>query len=118
MLKVETIGFPNPSCNWSQFSEPEHVRYIKGGNKQAGCYSFTVSVARYKSIATPVHDPDDDALYPNYAHVEIRELQVGEGVLCEPPKERKKKRSKRKRAERQLYRMNLVFNIKTEIPPK
>jgi len=80
-IKLETIRFPDFSCNWNRFSKPEHIRYRKNGKKTDGCYSFTVQVSRYKSVATPVHDPINDRFFPNYAHVEVRELFDGEDIF-------------------------------------
>ncbi|HEB30157.1 MAG TPA: hypothetical protein ENI15_04695 [Spirochaetes bacterium] len=118
-IKLETVRFPDFSCNWNRFSEPIHVRYRKNGLKTDGCYSFTVEIARYKSIATPVHDPDpdEDNSYPNYSHVEIRQLLVGETVHFEPPKKRYS-RSKKQKSTRLEYRQNLLSKINYELPPE
>ncbi len=113
-IKLETIRFPDFSCNWSRFSNPEHVRYRENGKMTDGCYSFTVEISRYKKIATPVHDPIDDKKYPNYAHVEIRELLPNEDILFEPPKNRYS-RAKTRKSLRLEYRQNLLNNIRIEL---
>ena len=113
IIEVNSIRFPDFSCNWGRFSKPVHVRFRKNGNMTDGCYSFTVLTSRYKGIATPVHDPIDDESFPNYSHVEVRELYEGEDILFEPPKNRKKKKSsKGKRLE---YRKYLLNNIEIEL---
>lgn len=104
-LKYESIPFPDLSCNWSLFSKPEDVRFRENGKPTDGCYSFTVKVARYKNTATPVHNPRYDKTYPNYAHVEVRELFQDENILFEPPTGRKRKE----------WRLNLSFNHLIEL---
>ncbi len=116
-IKLETIRFPDFSCNWSRFSKLRHVRLRKNGKKTDGCYSFTVKVSRYKSFATPVHDPISDRIFPNYSHVEVRELFEGEDILYEPPKNRKKK-SKKRKSIRMEYRQNLLNNKFIELSPE
>jgi hypothetical protein len=114
MIRIETIRFPDFSCNWSRFSLPSDVRYRLNGRPTDGAYAFTVEIARYKSIATPVHDP----LYSpmeNYSHVEVRELLDGESVFSEPPRCRKKKKSGR--ARRLEYRQNLLNGLHVELEP-
>jgi len=113
VIEVNSIRFPDFSCNWGRFSKPDHVRFRKNGNMTDGCYSFTVLTSRYKKIATPVHDPIDDKFFPNYSHIEVRELYEGESVLFEPPKNRKKKKSSK--ARRLEYRKNLLNNIEIEL---
>lgn len=113
-IGLNSIRFPDFSCNWSRFSKPEHVRFRENGKMTDGCYSFTVKISRYKNMATPVHDPVDDDEYPNYSHVEVRELFEGESIYFEPQKNRKKKTNKSK-CRRMEYRKNLLNNIKIEI---
>ena len=60
-----TIGFPDISCNWGRFSNPEDVRLRPNGKNTDGCYSFTVETSRYKNIATPVHDTINESEYEN-----------------------------------------------------
>jgi len=79
-----------------------------------GCYSFTVAIARYKELATPVHDPITEADYENYAHVEVRELRLGESVYSEPPRGRKSSSKGRKNL-RMEYRQNIINNLKIEL---
>lgn len=40
-------------------------------------------------MATPVHDHREHDRYPNYSHVEVRELLDNEDIYFEPPKGRK-----------------------------
>ena len=103
-IKVETIKFPDFSCNWDRYSKPEDIRYRLNGRKSDGCYSITVDISRYRKIATPVHDPIYDPPYENYAHVEVRVLKENEDIYSEPEKGRKLY-SKRKKLE---YRQNIV----------
>ena len=114
-IKLENIRFPDFSCNWSKFSKPEYIRYRQNGKKTDGCYSFTVEIARFKGFATPVHDPIHDKHFPNYSHVEVRILYDGEDVLYEPPKNRKKKKSRK--SKRLEYRQNILNNLLIEIEP-
>ena len=109
-IRVETIRFPDVSCNWSKFSIAEDIKHRENGHKTDGCYSFSVSVSRYNKMATPVHDPTSDAFYPNYAHVELRVLYDGEDLLFEPPKGRELK-AKSKRFE---YRQNINHFLQIE----
>lgn len=112
-IKLERIKFPDLSCNWSKFSEPEDILFIENAKQTDGCYSFTVKTSRYKKIATPVHDPRDHKRFPNYAHVEVRVLKAGEDINCEPPKGRKL-RSPSKKLD---YRQNILkcLNIELEV---
>ncbi len=112
-LRTETIRFPDFSCNWAKFSTPEDVRHRRNGQVTDGCYSFSVEVARFNGMATPVHDPLDDEEYPNYSHVEVRALRQCEGPLTHiPPRDRKLGGSKGKKLE---YRQNIVNNLFIEI---
>ena len=113
-IKLETIRFPDFSCNWGRFSKPEHTKFRENGKYTDGCYSFVVKVARYKNIATPVHDPIFDKKKPNYSHVEVRELFHGEDIFFEPPKNRKKE-SKSSKSRRLEYRQNILANLLIEI---
>ncbi|SRR5713101_6373645 len=106
-LIVESIRFPDFSSNWSRFSNPADVRLRPNGRSDDGCYSLTVRMARYKELATTVHDPVSDEAYQNYAHVEIRELQPGESVYSEPPRNRKSSSRGRKNL-RLEYRQNII----------
>lgn len=114
-IKVETIKFPDFSCNWSLFSVAKDIKYRKNSHKTDGCYSFTVQASRYKNMATPVHDPISDPDYPNYAHVEVRALRAGEDDLFEPPKKRKLTESKSKKLE---YRKNIQNRLQIEFDPE
>ena len=82
-IKTENVRFPDFSCNWSRFSNPEDIRFRKNGLTTDGCYAFSVETSRYNNIATPVHDPMQENGSENYAHVEVRELFEGEEVLFE-----------------------------------
>jgi len=113
-LIPERIRFPDFSCNWSRFSEPGDVRVRPNGRDDDGCYSFTVAVARYKELATPVHDPISKKDYENYAHVEVRELRQGESIYSEPPRGRKSSSKGRKHL-RAEYRQNIINNRTIEL---
>jgi hypothetical protein len=56
-LDADTLRLPDLSCNWNRFSIPHDIRYRMPGCEQDGCYAITVETARYKSFATPCHDP-------------------------------------------------------------
>lgn len=79
-IDVDTLRFPDLSCNWNRFSIPQDVRVRMPSCEDDGCYSITVEVARYESFATPVHDPICEGESQNYSHVEIRELAGGETI--------------------------------------
>lgn len=111
-VKLETIKFPDCSCNWGRFSNAADIKFSKNARKTDGCYSFSVLVSRYKKMATPVHDPISDCVYPNYAHVEIRVLYDGDDVLFEPEKGRKL-RARLKKIE---YRFNIKNSLQIEFP--
>jgi hypothetical protein len=117
ILEVNSIRFPDFSCNWSRFSKPEDVRLRSNGSPSDGCYSFTVEHSRYKKMATPCHDPSKKE--KNYSHVELRQLTVEEPVSFEPPKKRKldKQKDGWSKAQRLEYRQNLAFNLSREIEP-
>lgn len=114
-LKFETIRFPDFSCNWSRFSFPKDILFREKAKPTDGCYSFTVLTSRYKKMATPVHNPREHDKYPNYSHVEVRELFDSEDIYFEPPKGRKKKSGKSKRLE---YRQNLLRYLNIEFDAK
>jgi hypothetical protein len=113
-IKLETIKFPDVSCNWGKLSDPQDIRIRKNGRKTDGCYSFSVLTSRFKKIATPVHDPIDDCVYPNYAHVEVRALYANEDILHEPPKGRKIKPNSNKL----IYRQNIKNSLTIECKPQ
>ena len=113
-FRLDSIRFPDFSCNWDKFSIPQDIRFRENGKMTDGCYSFTVCTSRYKNYATPVHDPIEDEKHPNYAHTEVRELLEGEDILFEPPKNRKPK-SKKSKSIRLEYRQNLLNNITIEL---
>ncbi|HTN43852.1 MAG TPA: hypothetical protein VMN77_08665 [Nitrospiria bacterium] len=113
-IRLETIKFPDISSNWSRFSVAKDVKFRKNGLKTDGCYSITVLVSRFKKIATPVHHPISDCVYPNYAHVEIRVLYEGEDVLFEPPRGRKIKPKSKKLEYRQNLKDSLQIELRSE----
>ncbi len=113
-IRVETIRFPDLSCNWSRFSMPADIKHRENGHKTDGCYSFSVLVSRYQKMATPVHDPISDPVYPNYAHVEVRVLYDGENVLFEPPRGRKLKAKSKRLAYRQNINNLLQIECRAE----
>ncbi len=113
IIRTETIRFPDFSCNWCKYSNPEDVRHRAIGLSTDGCYSFNVGVARYNNMATPVHDPLDDVNHPNYSHVEVRSLRNGEDPEnYVPERGRKLRGSKSKKLE---YRQNLVNKLNITI---
>lgn len=113
-LDTNAIKFPDFSCNWSRLSEPEDVRFREGGSPADGCYSFTVSVARYQDMANPVHDPLCGTMLENYAHVEVRALREGEGFDIEPPKGRKIGSAMKKLAYRENIKNKMVLHLEAE----
>ncbi|MCK4907393.1 MAG: hypothetical protein KAS64_07580 [Spirochaetes bacterium] len=111
-IRIEIIRFPDMSCNWDRFSVPiDIVEHRENGNKNDGCYSFTVLVSRFENIATPVHDPKEDQKYPNYSHVEVRILKAGQTILDEPQKGNKLRSNSKK----MNYRINIQNNLYYEI---
>lgn len=114
--KVASICFPDFSCNWARFSEPEDVRLRPNAALNDGCYSITVEVSRYQKFANPVHDPIADETYENYAHVEVRELRPDESFDFERPKGRRKNKSAIRNHMRLEYRQNLVNQLVIELP--
>lgn len=103
-IKLETIRFPDLSCNWSRIAKALDIWYRENGKISDGCYSITVKDARYNNIATTVHDILIEPI-ENYSHIEIRQLKDGESVFSEPPKERKldSKTCHKKRVEYRNY---------------
>ena len=91
-INLDTIRFPDFSCNWGKFSNPEDVRIRENGKYSDCCYSFTVKTSQFKKIAISVHDPITEYEYENYSHVEVRELNENEDILFEPPKFRIRKK--------------------------
>jgi len=114
-IKIETIRFPDFSCNWARFSQPSDVRFRENGRPDEGAYAFAIVTARYNCIATAVHDP---LRVPkeNYSHVEVRELIEGESVHDEPPRNRKPK-SKKSKKRRLEYRQNLLNSLDVVLQP-
>jgi len=114
-ILMNSIRFPDFSCNWERFSTPEDVKRRNNGLETDGCYAFTVEVSRYKDMATPCHDPNPPNDPNNYAHVEVRQLGNGESVFEAPTQGRTKKLwSNSKRNE---YRQNIVYNLERLIEP-
>jgi len=109
-IHVNSIRFPDFSCNWGRFSAPEDVKQRNNGLDTDGCYAFTVEVSRYKNMATPCHDPNPT----NYAHVEVRQLHPDENVFEAPPHGRPKFGSKFMRIE---YRKHVIYNLERLIEP-
>lgn len=116
-LNVNSVRFPDFSCNWSRFSLPKDIRKRENSDPTDGCYSFTVKVSQYRKMATPCHDPLilSDMLKSNYAHVEVRQLRSDETICFEPPKGRKLKTDNWSRSKRLMYRQNIINNLITEI---
>lgn len=118
-LKLETIRSPNFSCNWSRFSKPRHVKCRKNGLSTDGCFSFTVEMARFQNHANPVHDPIPFSFakqqLPNFSHVEVRELKIGEDFNFEPPKKRNVSKNRDFRIRQAEFRNNIrdrcIFEI-------
>ncbi|WP_167884820.1 hypothetical protein [Leptospira fluminis] len=113
-IKLETIKFPDISCNWSRFSYPWDIWYRRNGSLKDGCYSFSIKTARFKKIANPVHDPlkkTDDQI-ENYSHIEIRVMEEGKDFDFEPPKNKKLNSDKKKLEYRQNIqkRLRIKFN--------
>ena len=112
-FKLESVRFPDFSCNWSRFSFPNDILLGENAKPTDGCYSFTVSTSRYKKMTPPVHDPREHDRYPNYSHVEVRELLDNEDIYFEPPKGRKLK-TKAAKSKRLEYRQNLLNSLYIE----
>lgn len=112
-LDVDTLRLPDLSCNWSRFSIPHDVRFRMPGWELDGCYAITVETARYKSFATPCHDPRCNEEPENYAHVEVRELYESEPVTSTPPRNRKKKR----KAMRSEWKTNIINTLERLLEP-
>lgn len=118
-LEVNSIRFPDFSCNWSRFSSPVDIRHRNRGQITDGCYSFTVEQARYNEMATACHDPFPKTDRKNYAHTEVRQLKPDESVCFEPPKKRKLKKEKDgwSPSQRLDYRQHIASNLNREIEP-
>ncbi len=110
-IDIDSIKLADLSCNWGRFSVPHDVRHRAGGRSDDGCYGFSVEVARYKAVATPVHVPlcHDDP--ENYAHVEVRTLRDKEDVLSAPLKGRKNSKTRKQKQLRAEWRTHLVNSI-------
>ena len=111
-ILVNSISFPDFSCNWSRFSTPTQIKERENGRPTDGCYSFNVEVSRYKKMATPCHDP---IIPSNFSHTEVRQLTDKEDIYFEPPKERKLKTGNWSKSKRLEYRQNIVNNLFIEI---
>jgi hypothetical protein len=103
------------SCNWSRFSIPSDIQHRERGRDTDGCYSIAVETARYKSLATPCHDPIQRASFENYAHVEIRWLMPDESADFVPPHGRKNPAGKVAKASRLEWRTNAVLQAQIEL---
>ncbi|KJR42779.1 hypothetical protein MCHI_001314 [Candidatus Magnetoovum chiemensis] len=112
-IELNAISFPDFSCNWSRFSQPEDIKEREGGLRTDGCFSFTVETARYKEMATPCHDP----LHENYSHTEVRQLKKDEKITHEPPKGRKLKNNNWSKANRMEYRQHIINSMTIEFKP-
>ncbi len=112
-IKLETIKFPDVSCNWSRFSKPWDIWYRENGNIKDGCYSFSIRTSRFETIANPVHDPLSKPDYPdeNYSHVEIRVMGTEKNFNYEPPKFKKLNSDSKKFAYRQNIQRKLRINF-------
>jgi hypothetical protein len=112
LIDTDTLRLPDLSCNWDRFSLAADIRH-RPGCERDGCYAITVEIARYKSFATPCHDPICGVDFENYPHVEIRELLETETVLDTPPKNRKKRR----KVLRGEWKTNIVNNLERVFEP-
>jgi hypothetical protein len=124
-LRIDAlVFFPDVSCNWSRFSDPIYVRVrlSDGSTANDGCYSLSVSEARYMGCAAVVHDPLCSCpavlqVVENYSHCEIRELYPGEIVPPWPEKNRPKRSNKESKKRRLAWRKNLEQKHQVELPP-
>jgi len=107
-IRLETIRFPDLSCNWSMFSEPQDVWYRENGSINDGCYSFSIKASRFKNLATPVHDPLDD----NFSHTELRAVKQ---EATEDEKSTPLKGHKMSKAKRAEYRANIRGNMRIDL---
>ena len=112
-LKLETLRFPDISCNWSAFSKPTDIWYRQNSRLTDGCYSFTVKDSRFCNIATPFHDPltGQDIEDENYSHVEIRALKEGESFNSKIPKGRTINSRKKKVCYRIHIKNKMKFHL-------
>jgi len=121
VLTVAAMPFPDMSCNWSRFACPYDVRLrLKRGQPvNDGCFSFTISDARYSNYAVVIHDPicceqaSQNHVGENYSHCEIRELRNGEDERFVPPRKRDIKGKTRRLA----WRVNLNKRLAIELYP-
>lgn len=111
-ILVNSISFPDFSCNWSKFSIPSQINERENGRTTDGCYSLTVLTSQYKKMATPCHDP---IMLSNYSHTEVRQLKDIEDVYFEPPKKRKLKTGNWSPSKKLEYRQNIINNMVIEI---
>lgn len=112
-IDLAVIRFPDFSCNWSRFSNPEDIRRRERGLLTDGCFSFTVKTAQYENMATPCHDPLPD----NYSHTEVRQLTQDEPTTYEPPKRRPLKNYNWCKINRRAYRLYILYNSTIEFEP-
>lgn len=112
-LRVECVWSPDFSCDWSRYSEPTDIKFRKNGKDTDGCYAFSVEIAHYEKLAKAVHDPIDDAEYPNFAHVEVRATRTTDDESTIPPKGRKISSTAKKLA----YRQNIVNKLEIQFLP-
>ena len=112
-LEFNAISFPDYSCNWNRFSEARDILNREKGLPTDGCFSFSVEVAQFESMATPCHDP----LPENYAHTEVRQLMEHEPLSFEPPQKRKLESHNWNKTRRRKYRQNIVNNLTVEFEP-
>lgn len=112
-LELNAISFPDYSCNWNRFSQPEDVIRRVGALSTDGCFSFSVETARYGNMATPCHDP----IPKNYSHTEVRQLKENEPLNFEPPKRRKLSSHNWSKTKRRNYRQNIINNMTIEFEP-
>lgn len=110
-LEINSISFPDFSCNWNRFSVAEDIRKRENAFPTDGCYTFSVEVSQFQNMATPCHDPVID----NYSHTEIRQLKPDESIDFEPPKYRKLKSFNWCQTKKTMYRQNIINNIAIEI---
>lgn len=109
-LKLETLRFPDFSCNWSKFSRPYDIWYrMPNFSKDEGCWYITVAHAKFENIALPVHDPIDGKTKEaneNYSHTELRATRTTDRLNEEPPRNRRINNSKKKLEYRTHIRKN------------
>jgi len=108
-IKLETIKFPDLSCNWSMFSKPQDIWYKENSSINDGCYSFSVKTSKFNNLATPVHDPLDN----NYSHTEVRIVKQGANAneKLYPPKGQKLNNKTKKLEYRTYIRNHLKIHL-------